>query len=132
MENNEINPYAAPLAALSDIDPAAAGARAGDDAREVFLAWEGYRVLYNIILTGESLLLGVAHWGQIPYWITLIGGAIAANVCFCAGPCLEGYFSLAGAKRRTVRPVLFLLGTLVAVTLAAMVVNSLNAQWGFS
>src|SRR5262249_45571426 len=63
------------------------------DAMEVFIAWERLRLLYNAILVVSVLLhlkslLGLFHASF------LLEAALAANVCFCAGPVAEGYLCL--------------------------------------
>ncbi|NND95703.1 MAG: hypothetical protein HKN47_00070, partial [Pirellulaceae bacterium] len=43
-----------------------------------------------------------------------IPGAVGANLCFFAGPAIETYVSWLGYRRRWVRIVLFVSGTLFA------------------
>ena len=43
-----------------------------------------------------------------------------ANLCFCAGPVMEGYLSALGHDRVGIRIGLFLLGLIVAVVLTIL------------
>jgi hypothetical protein len=118
------NPYTAPAAPIGEGHPGAGEGHpaAGESAREVFLAWEKLRVFYCGILAAESLLLGIPHLGELAFWETLIVGAFLANLCFCAGPCAEGYLALFGAGRRAIRFVLWAAGTLLAILLTGAAV----------
>src|SRR4051812_17084832 len=103
---------------VDDVPPAAKAS--GEEARAVFLAWEKLRVLYNAILVVESVGLGANQLGVPAFARLLLGGAIVANLCFCAGIVAEGYLSLLGVPRRGARPVLFVLGTSLAMLLTAV------------
>jgi hypothetical protein len=117
------NPYASPPeadAALPTYPPA-------DSAKEVFLAWEKLRLIYNCLLAVVSLSAGYAWLGVrdiIDFLTFLFEGAIGANLCFCLGPVIEGYLSLMGVNRRKVRLLLFVLGTLIACMFAAAALAS--------
>jgi hypothetical protein len=90
------------------------------DAMDVFFAWEKLRVIYNLILA--AIVVGFALWiGKATFPIFYLLAALAAlpaNLCFCAGPTLEGYFCWMGFERRASRWFLFVCGTLLAVVLA--------------
>ncbi len=91
-----------------------------DSARLVFLAWEKLRILFNVGLVWVTLtLLPNWSWRSIP-WRDYIGPAILANVCFCAGPCAEGYLTWLGANRQLARWMLFVVGFLFACCLVPL------------
>lgn len=96
----------------------------GDSARAVFIAWEGLRIAYIAILIFFSLALAAALGVEIDtlFWQRVIPGAVFANVCFCVGPCAEGYLALMGADRRLARGFFFLAGLSLTSLLATVVV----------
>ena len=90
-------------------------------ARDVFLAWEKLRLVYNAALVlATALAVGfgqpfrrvdvdrafLAHLGE---------GAAILNVAFCAGPVLESYMAWMGAPRSAFRLALFTPGCLFAM-----------------
>jgi hypothetical protein len=89
-------------------------------AMDVFVAWEKLRLVYNLILMAVvlalanplGLLIGLPL--LLPF---LLEGALSANICFCAGPVVEGYLCLLGVKRHLSRGIAFVTGTLVAIGL---------------
>ena len=86
-------------------------------AVDVFLAWEKMRLAYNLVLaTVVSLFIGL--FGVSISFLSLLEPAVAANVCFCDGPVVEGYVCLLTRERRLVRGLVFLFGTLLATFLA--------------
>jgi hypothetical protein len=87
----------------------------------IFLAWEQLRLVYNGVLAAPTflVLLWLNDWFDPHLWWHVGGGAILANLCFCAGPVAEGYLSWAGFGGRWTRWVLFVLGTLFALALTA-------------
>ena len=95
-----------------------------DSARAVFVAWEGLRIVYNALLIFFTLALATALGVAIdaPFWQRVIPGGIVANVCFCAGPCAEGYLALMGADRRLARGFFFLAGFSLTSLVALVVV----------
>jgi hypothetical protein len=117
------NPYAAP--AIDEPLPLAKDKPGEPTAREVFLAWEKLRLIYNAILAGLSLFLGLPRLGDPDFWFILFEGALIANVCFCLGPVLEGYAALVGVLRRGVRMLLFVLGTSLAALLTVFAIAGL-------
>lgn len=100
-----------------------------ETANEGFLAWEKFRLAYNLILfvivlvtlvaTGKIATLGIDECLQI------LAGAFLANVCFCVGPWIEGWIALAGANRSVVRWGLVVVGTPLACFLAFAVTLNL-------
>ncbi|HUE74856.1 MAG TPA: hypothetical protein VMP01_28575 [Pirellulaceae bacterium] len=124
-----INPYQPPI----EENPAVLSISAvKTTAQEVFLAWEKLRLAYNIVLVLVTLGgLGIVgtefvNWRQLA--VTLAIDAIVANLCFCAGPCLEGYLAWIGAERRITRTIVFVLGTILASLLALVEVYRLTGQ----
>jgi hypothetical protein len=114
-----INPYQTPTDAQP---PSLVRSSIDATAKEVFLAWEKLRLSYNIVLlmltVGGLGLLGTGPAKPLELLGNLIGGAVIANVCFCAGPCAEGYLTWIGANRRITRMILFAVGLAVASLLA--------------
>lgn len=93
-----------------------------ESAHAVFVAWEKLRIPYNAILILITLGIGFSHVGDVQFWLISGTGAVIANICYCLGPCLEGYLSLLGWPRSDARLFVFLAGTFLAAFLAVMVV----------
>ena len=93
----------------------------GDSSFQLWLGWERLRVPYNAFLfVVVCSFLAPGH--KAPFSFTgLVEYAIAANVCFCAGPVAEMYARLIGFRGTWPRVVLFTLGSLFAVFLAVSV-----------
>jgi hypothetical protein len=98
-------------------------------AMQVFGAWELLRLVYNL-----TLVLVVVFWvffsghGLHPRVVfSLPKEAVVANLCFCAGPVLEGYLFLIGVPRRRARWGLFIIGTLLTVAEAVWDMDRLVA-----
>lgn len=100
-----------------------------ETARDVFLAWERLRLVYNGLLGLEVLAVKPAVLADHTQWGYLVGSALGANVCFCAGAAAEGYLDLLGVPRRIGRWLAFGLGCVLAagVTLASLVLGM--ATW---
>lgn len=115
------NPYASPASEAGDAGDAAQAAD-GCDFGAIIRRWEQLRWYYNGFLTIAVLLATFAlDWsllGDLDYWSSLVAGAIIANLCFFAGPTIEGY----GRYLRWWHPVftivLFLAGLGLATLLA--------------
>lgn len=87
-------------------------------ARPTFLAWERLRLVYIVVLGILTLLLVGPAIDQ-PRVLMLIGeGAIAANLCYFAGPIAETYVRWLGYEAGWVRWALFLGGTVLSAVLA--------------
>jgi hypothetical protein len=128
MGDTNVNPYQTPMNGES---PAVAPPVFRDaTAREVFLAWEKLRLPYNLVLlmaTCFALPFAWADWVQPRrVFLGLVFGAILANVCFCAGPCAEGYLHLLGARGSGARIGLFAAGTLFSLLLAMFAILSMT------
>ncbi|MBL9085925.1 MAG: hypothetical protein JNM10_02180 [Planctomycetia bacterium] len=93
-------------------------------ARDVFLAWEKGRIVFNAALV-LATLLGIAlndraSLVDAAFRRALLAGGIAMNVLYCAGPVAEGYLVLTGAERRNVRALVLALGCLAGAALALL------------
>ncbi len=75
------------------------------------MAWEKLRLVYNAVLAWVVVTTyHLSFFRSADAWADLIGGAVIANICFCAGPCGEGYLRLLGANRHWARGFLFISG----------------------
>jgi len=90
-----------------------------DSAKAVFLAWERLRILYNLLLAGLVFAF-LYPMSRYTNWEYLLEGVVAANICYCVGPCAEGYLVLLGANRLAARALLFLSGVLLSRILALL------------
>gem|GEM_PF-2253641 len=91
-------------------------------AREVFLAWERRRLVYNAVRV-VVVRVALAPGGPVElndpaFRRHLLVGAVAANVRYGVGPGAEGYLAFLGASRRAARGVLFGFALLLASGLA--------------
>ena len=81
---------------------------------DIFRKWERYRVLYNLSLAAEVLVLVFAARSSLItarwFWKAVIFRAIIANVCFCVGPVADAYAHICWATGRTFGRVIFSLG----------------------
>lgn len=102
----------APLGALADGE--GGPLEAEETARSLFVSWELLRLVYNGVLALIVLCLAAAQLRDGAFRAFLFRGALGANVCFCLGPVVEGYFVLAGVERRFARLVVFLGGVALA------------------
>lgn len=88
-------------------------------ARDVFLAWEKLRLVFNaalVLATVLALWLGPPHGRVDGRLLVLLGTrAVLVNIAFCVGPVLESAFAWAGTPRTAVRLVLFTPGCLFAI-----------------
>lgn len=113
------NPYAAPAAdgesaRLLEPEPQGFGAI----ARPTFLAWERLRVAYVAMLG----LLTIGICGStilVPsVLMSILVGAVFANIGFFAGPAVESYARWLGYKGQWLRLFLFTGGTTLTALLA--------------
>ena len=123
-----LDPFAPPGAAIAPapVEP--------DDFFAVFWRWERYRVVYNLILVGETVL-AISTRSHLPNWRfldMLAVLAVVANVCFCAGPVLHGYLWRFGFRGRWFWRTILIAGTLLAMLLAAIALVSLSASGNLS
>lgn len=104
-------------------------------ARDVFLAWERRRLVYNAVLV-VATLVGMATNARAslldaPFRRFLLYGSVVANVLYCAGPVAEGYLAWMGAPRRSARALVFTLGCLLGAGLALACVGCWRLFDGF-
>ncbi|MHC5021061.1 MAG: hypothetical protein ACYTGX_13310 [Planctomycetota bacterium] len=97
---------------------------AEETAHQVWLAWEKLRVIYNVILLLETTVLAGKMFTTPRGLGFLVGAAIGANLCFCAGPVLEGYLRVLQMPRRIARWLLFIGGCIIAVVVAFLAILS--------
>ena len=88
-----------------------------ESAAAAFRQWEWLRLAYNVVL-----FLALLPWfspliDDRKFTVFVIECAIAANICFCVGPVVEGYVSLIGIPRKVTRYTLFAGGVLLAVVI---------------
>lgn len=91
-------------------------------ARSLFLSWEKLRIWYNLILSAvvvlEVIVSPPPRIDEVAFWWFLLECAFWANVCFCAGPCVEFILSWFWADHDIIREALFFTGTLWSCLLA--------------
>ncbi|WP_144058793.1 hypothetical protein [Rhodopirellula sp. SWK7] len=114
------NPYASPVPG-PDMDRneshLPADVTLGGIARPVFLAWERLRVVYVVLLGAFTLLLVGSGIFRMPMLVRIGEGAIAANLCFFAGPVVETYVRWLGYRGKMLRWFLFVSGVLLSMIL---------------
>lgn len=115
------NPYAMPMGEFAE-SPARV------DFAEVIRNWETLRIFYNGILIFFTLLLGFSVYPQrifdAGYWAMLLFGGVIANLCYCAGPTVEGYGRYFGIWRPSFTKALFYAGTAFTTLLAVLCIVS--------
>lgn len=99
-------------------------------ARDVFVAWEKLRILYNGVLAAVVITVTAIEGLKVDAELAgfVFGCAVAANLAYCAGPVAEGYAALVGVPRRACRIVLITLGLLVAASVALAAMISFSTQ----
>ncbi|MCB9673030.1 MAG: hypothetical protein H6736_11650 [Alphaproteobacteria bacterium] len=113
----------APRVPVQEVDPRLAAVGA------VVVRWEKLRVAYNLLLGLWTVLLTLPllfrPWLSFTFLDIVFVGAIVANAAFTAAPLLESYITWFVGPNRFVSPVLFSLGTLFTMLLAAATVFAL-------
>ncbi len=99
-------------------------------ARPTFLAWEKLRPAYLVSLVVTTLVTAVLDssavlLGSLKFWLIVGQGAVVANLCYFVGPAVETYVNWLGWRPPWLRPVLFVLGTVLSCLLAFCVVVGL-------
>lgn len=101
-------------------------------APDLLWRWEKLRVAYNAVLLAESLFFLAVYsaMGMIrnPGTLILIALAVSglgANVCFCAGPVVDGYCHRFGFGSRWTSLVIFVLGTLLSMALTLGMIDTI-------
>ena len=81
---------------------------------------------YNVVLAlgalGGLALVGTEFVERRELLKAFAGGAVLANLCFCAGPCAEGYLVWIGTRRRATRVVIFVVGMILASLLTLVTI----------
>lgn len=80
--------------------------------RSIFKKWEFLRIIYNVVLTTEVILLLEQYFFHLiersPFFLVgAIFAAIIANIFFTLGPIVESYVKWLGFQKSFVRWVLF-------------------------
>lgn len=130
-----MNPYNTP-----ETDQSSDTKPHNNELREIVIGWERMRVLYNIIM----FLVGVVAIfisTRAPYFsleealFPAIIFGIFSNICFCSGPTIEIYYRVIfnPQDKRSLRLILFVLGTLLSLMPAFMVIAGYfnDAGWMF-
>jgi len=96
------------------------------------VTWEKLRALYNLILGAEAMALvaGVVPAGRTGRGLIkqIVGGALVANLLFCAGPRGDGYLRWLGLRSRGVTGLLFIMGTCFAMLLGVVFLGPIGAM----
>ena len=122
LPNAIVNPYSTPNSEpAADIPDSVPAESLSQIARSVFLAWERLRIPYILVLATLTVLAtGLEALTNMQTLVTIVGGAIVANVCYFAGPIVETYVRWLGYEKNWVRWLLFVGGTLLTALLAFM------------
>jgi hypothetical protein len=98
----------------------------------VAVAWEKLRIWYNAVLAVVALLglvvIDASLLLDMQAMKTMVFAAIAANVCFCVGPLVEGYVTWFFGKLPGLRAVIFAIGIIGAVMLTIWVVANVGME----
>ncbi|NLE39541.1 MAG: hypothetical protein GX621_16085 [Pirellulaceae bacterium] len=99
-------------------------------AGRLMFLWERLRIVYNIILCLEAVVIfvfGVVFFA-VPIGRVIAGlviGGVVANACFCVGPVVDNYAGRFGLRSSFVTWTLFVLGTGFAVVLGLIFLEDL-------
>ncbi|QEF96150.1 hypothetical protein Mal15_01760 [Stieleria maiorica] len=109
MENETTsNPYTAPTTSPSSTNTDSV------DFAPIIRRWERLRLYYNAILVPIVLtttFVGFPHHASLPgYWVSVVFGGVFANLCFMAGPTIEGYGTYFRFWNSAMTMMLFLAG----------------------
>jgi hypothetical protein len=112
---------------MAQESPERGDALTSPSVKAIFRAWERLRLAYNAVLVAVVVLF-ISPREEVPlaFWLSLVCEAVAANLCFFAGPLGEWYVGWLGYRSRATRWVLFGCGLLFAVLLA---VDALRRPW---
>ena len=122
------NPYSAPLKTKAP-EPIAQRGNVVNFG-EIIRRWEWFRVLYNLALLVVTLLVAViggAFRSPVLLFETAVLGAVFANILFFYGPVADGYLQWMGFRNPAIGKIIFVMGTTLAMLLAAVTVVSLAA-----
>jgi hypothetical protein len=92
------------------------------DPGPVLRRWERWRILYNAVLAGITLLTACLDLEKTladpEFWGVVLAAAVLANACYCTGPFAEAYLYWLGVRGRAVGILIFAFGTLLSMFLA--------------
>jgi hypothetical protein len=130
---NSDNPFSAPSKTIEShtSESSQMDDSLGVIAKRTFLAWEKLRLLYNAVLVVETIAIGLAAHPlllQPEFWVSSVMGAVFANACFFLGPIIETYVAWLGHPSRTLRLVMFIVGTVVSCLLVIVALRFLIMQ----
>lgn len=97
------------------------------DYRSIFRSWEKFRLGYNLILALVSMWALSIGWQRIDIWVAIeiIFCAIAANICFFAGPLTDAYVAyLLGKRVLALQIILFCLGLAFSIILTLLALGN--------
>ena len=120
------NPYATAESSEEHNPLSAASVTLAQTARQIFLAWERQRPVYNGVVATVACTMSLLDLhrtvASVRFWVSVIIGGVFANICYLAAPLLETYATWLGYRGSLLRTVLFILGTLLTLVLAMAVV----------
>ncbi len=119
-----MNPYSSPINQPSSLAPQQ------QEFKQVVIAWEKLRLLYNVVM----LLVGIiALFILINYYrestnmvlFQALCFAFVANLCFFAGPVCELYLRAFRniSNAQSLRWILFIVGTVISLVPAAVMIT---------
>ena len=127
---DDFNPYRPPAEKKIEANPDSVtdqllSALAGRVDPQLMFAWEKQRLLYNAVLAVWVVLISFIFGGpevllKVEWWFSVIVGAFAANFCYCVGPVAEFYLTILGGPVKPMRLLVFFLGVVCAMMLAAV------------
>ncbi len=125
--NKQTNPFQSPAvtgsaAAIATTDSETTPTQSRfETIGRVAVQWEKLRLAYNAVLLIEVMILttGFRQLFHAPDLVVQYAGAcLAANLCFCAGPLVDGYLSWFRIRSPVITGFLFAAGTLISIWLA--------------
>jgi hypothetical protein len=100
------------------------------DFGPIIRRWEYLRLYFNGILVSIVLVIVVFAFPSLflslEFWFIAIGGAVFTNLCYFAGPLVEGYASYFRLWAAPVTMVLFVAGLLLTAIVAVGAIVSLG------
>ncbi len=98
----------------------------------IFGRWEKLRSVYNLVLLAETVVLMMV-WEIRPARPlgcirSLVVAAIAANICFCAGPVIQYHVHRLRLRHHAVLAMIFVPGQVLAVLLAYLALSAMRVS----
>ena len=97
----------------------------------LLMAWERLRVVYNLVLIVIVVIIAASRrmlWSDHRFPVFLFERVVLANLCFCAGPVIDGYLHLLKIGGRPSRLILFFCGLVLSI-LITIVSVTLYPPW---